>query len=330
MNLASTIFALRWLINDTFRQSLAGRVFWIMLGVSALAIVFCLGISLEGGTIRDRDDLIEASGKDLVGPASEPGEMRLLFGMMRVSMHRGGTEEVRLIHVVLAIWIAGAAGLLLTLVWTASFVPEFLQPSSAVVLLAKPAPRWLFLLGKYLGVVLFVAVQGLIFFVGTWFAIGIKTGIWNNTYLLGWPMLVFQFAVFYSVSVVIAVTWRSTMACILGVLLFWFVCLGVNFGRYAVLALPAIAGQQAQPLSPFTRGVVETGYWIFPKPADFAIMLEDLLDAGKDRLTVSGEPEFQRARENGDFQPFGALAASLLFAVVMLVLAGRQLNDTEY
>ncbi len=331
MNLAATIFALRWLINDTFRQSLAGRVFWIMLGVSALAIVFCLGISLEGGTIRDRDMIIESkTDKEVVDRVVDRGEMRLLFGMMKVEMHRGRMEEVRLVHVILAVWVAGALGLIMSLVWTASFIPEALQPSSAVVLLAKPAPRWLFLLGKYLGVVLFVAMQGLVFFLGTWMALGVKTGIWNNAYLLGWPLMVLQFAVFYSVSVVLAVTWRSTMACIVGVLLFWATSYGINYGRYAVLAWPTIAGPQATPLSPLARGLAETGYWIFPKPADYAILLEDLLDVDKDRATMSSYPEIQQARANGDFQPFGTLAASVLFALVMIVLAGRQFNDTEY
>lgn len=331
MNLASTIYALRWLVNDTFRQSLASKVFWIMLSVSALTIVFCLSVSIDGGTVVDEGQLFDAkTGRDIVGPNPNPGKMTLLFGAMPVSIHRGGAEEVRLIHLFLAVWVAGAVGLLLTLVWTASFVPEFLQPSSAVVLLSKPVPRWAFLFGKYIGVVLFVALQGMLFFVGTWAALGVKTGIWNNAYLLGWPMLVLQFAVFYSLSLLIAVTWRSTMACVLGILLFWIICFGVNYGRYAMLALPTLAPQEVRPLSPLTRGLMETGYWALPKPADFMMMLEDLLDAEKDKATLSSMPEFRHGRENGLFQPFASMAASLAFGVVMIVLAGRQLNETEY
>ena len=40
------------------------------------------------------------------------------------------------------------------LVWTAGFLPDFLQPSAASVLFAKPVPRWTVLLGKYAGVVI--------------------------------------------------------------------------------------------------------------------------------------------------------------------------------
>jgi hypothetical protein len=331
MNLPATIYILRWLINDTFRQSLAGRVFWIMLGVSGLVIVFCLGISVEGGTIIEEKKIIDPiTNQELSGRPAVPGKMRLLFGAKEVEMHRGGAEEVRLIHIILATWVAGTVGLLLTLVWTASFVPDFLQPTSAVVLLAKPAPRWLFLLGKYLGVVLIVAFQGFIFFFGTWAALGLKTNIWNNSYLAGWPMLVLQFAVFFSFSILIAATWRSTMACILGVLLFWAISFGVNYGRYMALALPRLAGEQARPLSPVTMWLVEAGYWTFPKPADYMIILEDFIQAASDKVSLSDLPEIRDARERGDFQPFAALASSALFALVMLVLAGRQLNDVEY
>jgi ABC-type transport system involved in multi-copper enzyme maturation permease subunit len=331
MNLASTIYVLRWLINDTFRQALAGKVLWIMLGVSLLAIIFCLGISVEGGTFVEDGKIIDAkTNQELSGPPAEPGQMRLLYGMMTIEIHRGINDEVRLIHMILAIWVAGAIGLLLTLMWTAGFVPDFLQPSSAVVLLAKPAPRWLFLFGKYIGVVLFVAVMGMIFFLGTWAALGVRTGVWNNIYLVGWPMLVLQFAVFFSVSILIAVTWRSTMACILGILLFWVISFGVNYGRYTTRALPTLAGQQARPLSPLVRGFVETGYWIFPKPADYIMMLEDLLLAANDKVTLSSLPEFKQSHEDGSFQPFAALAASVVFALVMLALAGRQHNDVDY
>ena len=43
------IYATRWLIRDTFRQALATRVFWVMLALTVLCVVFCLGVSVEGG-----------------------------------------------------------------------------------------------------------------------------------------------------------------------------------------------------------------------------------------------------------------------------------------
>ena len=31
----------RWMVRDTFRQSLASKLFWVMLGITALCTVFC-------------------------------------------------------------------------------------------------------------------------------------------------------------------------------------------------------------------------------------------------------------------------------------------------
>lgn len=329
MNLSSTIYALRWLVSDTFRQSLASRVFWIMLAVSGFAILFCLGISASGGTIIFEKQIADPRGQDLVGPNPEKGTMSLLFGFVKdIEFGRSKEEAVRLVHLYLASWVAGGIGLLVLLVWTANFLPDFLQPGSAVVLLAKPIPRWLFLLGKYLGVVLFVALQGMVFFVGTWLALGVRTGVWNNAYLVGWPMLVLQFAVFYSFSVLIAVSWRSTVACIVGVVLFWVICAGVNYGRYVALAMPTLSGGQS--LSPTARGMVEVGYWALPKPIDFIMMLEDALDAERDKATLSALPEFREAREHGEYQPAASLAVSLLIAGVLIGLAGVELSKAEY
>ena len=36
MDAPAVIYALRWLIHDTFRQTLTSRVFWILIGLSAL------------------------------------------------------------------------------------------------------------------------------------------------------------------------------------------------------------------------------------------------------------------------------------------------------
>ena len=54
---------------------------------------------------------------------------------------------------------ADTAGVLLALLWTAGFLPSYLDPSSITVTLAKPVPRWSLLVGMYLGVTAFVAAR---------------------------------------------------------------------------------------------------------------------------------------------------------------------------
>src|SRR5262249_5301558 len=153
-------------------------------------------------------------------------------------------------------------GTLLLLIWTAGFLPEFLQQSAASVLLAKPVPRWSLLVGKYLGVLSFVAFQVTVFIVGTWAAVGIKTGIWLPSYLMTIPILLLHFAVIYSFSALLAVWTRSTVACVFGTVVFWLICCAMNYGRHTMVALDVL------PYSGVVQWAVEAGYWVLPKPAD--------------------------------------------------------------
>jgi ABC-type transport system involved in multi-copper enzyme maturation permease subunit len=332
MSSPEILYTLRWLIYDTFRHAVASRVFWVMLSISALCIIFCLGLSIEGGdNLRPEGDYIyhPRTNEPLTGPAHDLGEMRLFFGVMRVNLARDRESSVHLIQVILASWVAGGVGLLALLVWTAGFVPEFLQPAASAVLLAKPVPRWLVLLGKYLGVVCFVAFQVSVFFIGTWLALGLSTGVWLINYWAGIPLLVLHFAVFYSFSAAVAVSTRSTVAAALGSILFWAICMGVNYGRHAATALPILA-PETPPLSSFTLFLTDLSYWVLPKPADLIVALEQALGAQAHLTTLSRSPEYSAIQELGRWDPAGAVTTTLLFTFLPLAMAGRQLEKIDY
>lgn len=226
--------SLGWLVRDTFRQSLATRLFWIMLAVGCVCILFCLSVSVDAVNIRDPDP------NDREIYLDESGRVSLGFGLYTVNLFRDHEAMVKLIQAALALGVGGALGTILVLVWTGGFLPEFLQPSSVSVLLAKPAPRSWLLLGKYAGVVAFVAFQFGILIGGTWLALGARTGVWNGPYLWAWPILTAHFAMIHAVSVLIAVMTRNTVATIFGTILFWGICLGVNYGWYVTSDLAVI------------------------------------------------------------------------------------------
>ncbi len=315
MSSPEVIYAWRWLIRDTFRQSMANYVFWVMLAASAVVIFFCLSVSIEGGeALRPPDDVA-------VQPAH--GHMSLAFGAWRIPLFRDGEAQVHFVLLLLAEWIAGGGGILLALVWTAGFMPDFLQPANATVLLSKPMPRWVLLMGKYLGVLTFAGFQATVFIAGTWLALGLSTGFWVSSYLWGIPLLLLHFAAVYSFSVFLAVCTRSTLACVLGSVGFWFLCWGMNYGRHCLLALQSFM----PPLRPALRYLAEAGYWILPKPVDLGMILHGILDAGKSFRSLS---ELQKVQELGAFYPELSLVTSLLFAIVMIVVAARQLSATNY
>lgn len=331
MDSPSILYALRWLIYDTFRQALASRLFWVMIAISGLCIFFCLSISFEGGRLeKDGDFIFEEGAKDPVsGGLQKPGRMNLLFGMQRVILHRDVPAEVRMLGVMFGTWVAGGAGLLFTLVWTAGFIPEFLHPSTAAVLLAKPIPRWLFLLGKYLGVVAFVALQAIIFFVGTWAALGLRSGVWLEGYLAGIPLFVLHFAIFYSFSVLLGVWTRNTIPCVLGSVLFWVLCFALNYGRHALMTLDKLSPTTPTP-SGITKLFTEVGYWMLPKPADLLVSMEKAIGAVDEKATLASLPEFEAAWNAGLIDPILGSLAGVGFIFAMLFIAGRQLRDTDY
>ncbi len=333
MDSPQTLFVFRWLIRDTFCQALASRAFWVMLAVTALGTIFCLGVRIEGG-----DDLTAPNDPFLADPATlqpltgqpaDLGTMRLLFGLVRVSLPRDRASGVTLVQVILGSWVAGTAGVLLILVWAAGLVPEFLQPANAAVLLTKPPPYWIILVGKYLGVILFVALQAALFFLCTWVALGIATGVWPTGYLAGAPLMVLHFAALYSFAVLLGVTTRSTMASALGTLLFWVACVCVNSARLAAVSLPEVA-PQAQHLSPASRTLAEASYWALPKPLDYLILLEQALGAKAHMMTLSSLPEVAPVVNSSSFDPTLIVLSSLLGSLFLLILAGSQLARIEY
>jgi hypothetical protein len=344
MNLPTVLLALRWLVLDTFRQSLASGILWLMLAVTGLCILFCLSAGVVGDVNPrwapdEPPELLPRGAADAAQAKREgvdvvSGELTLAFGLVRIPLARGRVEAVRQLQLLLAVGVADVAGLLLTLIWTAGFLPTFLEPHAVSVLLAKPVPRWSLLLGKFLGVVAFVLAQASLFVGGTWLALGLRTGVWEKAYLLCILMLLLHFTIFFSVSALIAVWTRSTVACVFGTLVFWFLCWGMNYGRHALVALePApgevVSAQQPplQTLSPLVRWSAEAGYWALPKPADLGILLYHAMHAeGLTReLNV-----FRAVEQRGEFFPQLSVLASVLFTVAVLAVAGHQFVTMDY
>jgi ABC-type transport system involved in multi-copper enzyme maturation permease subunit len=328
MTSPAVMYVLRWMARDTFRQARSSALFWLMLGVSGIFVLACLSVGVRGATsLRHPGDLTEflprgsavdpetaaRSGLDVVS-----GELTLGFGLFRVELGRDAEDAVRFLQLLLAGGVADTAGILFALLWTAGFVPSFLEPSTASVLLSKPVPRWLLLAGKCAGVLAFVAFQAVFFIGGTWAALGLRTGVWHPLYLACIPVLLLHFAVFFSFSALLGVWTRSPLVTMLGALFFWFACWGVNFSHLAALARPASAGSW--------QYVVGTGYWVLPKPADLNYFLQELVESASYFARV---PALATLKPDA-ISPAATLATSVLFIFAALAIAGRRLRLADY
>lgn len=333
ISLPEAIRTMRWMVRDTFRQSLHTKLFWVMLGVTALCTVFCASVRVTGGVTVYPGDPLYTLPKDQVhheggeqkvtedGVQIKNGEISFGFGAVTAPIAKTKDDAVKFVQIWIAGVLADSLGVLLAIIWTAGFLPTFLEPHSATVLLAKPAPRWAILLGKYLGVVGFVAVQATLFVGGTWAAVGFGTNVWDGSYWLAVPLLTVNFAIFYAVSAFIAVCTRSTVAAAFGTLLFWVLCWAMNYTHHAMTAFPV------QGLGGASHYLLEVGYWFLPKPFDMSGIFFEAMGA---EGFFSKADEISVLKSRGQFHPEASVAASAGFAAVTLAAAAYELHTTDY
>jgi hypothetical protein len=337
MNPLNSLKILAWLARDTFRQSLAQGIFWVLASISLVCIALCASVTIHApenlAPAGDRPDFLPRNDRDArdrerasaSGVTIVEGELTVAFGAVRLPWARDTRGAVHFLQLLLACGVADTVGLLLALIWTAGFLPSFLEGGNVAVLLAKPVPRSLLLCGKFLGVLCFLLLHAAFFVGGTWLMLGLRTGVWDSTYLWSVPVLAVHFAIFFSFSLMLAVCTRSTVVCVFGSLVFWFLCWGMNFGRHAVVA-ETYQPSEAKFSEPAVS-LLETAYWTLPKPADLGIVLYDKLQAA-DCFGENGA--FQSIKSHGDFHPWASLVASLAFMVVLLTGASRQFAILDY
>jgi ABC-type transport system involved in multi-copper enzyme maturation permease subunit len=333
MNNRRDFASIKQLIWDTFRQAWASGIFGMMLAVTAICVVLCLSLSVSGDAALHGSDeqplfLPHSTPENIRDAARQEGvdtvtgQMTLAFGAISFPVARERGDSVRFLELLLSGGVAGSFGLLLALVWTAGFLPTFLEANAASVLLAKPVGRWRLLVGKYIGVLTFVGFQVVLFVVLTWLALGLRTNVWDMTYWWCIALLLLQFAALYSFSVLLAVTTRSTVACVFGSLLFWLLAWGINYGSVMTGGM-----EESQRLFPVALGLTKAAYWISPKPIDAGLILYNALDAHQD---FEKPVVFKLLESEQTFSPALPLLSSLAIAVVLLALSAYEFNTKDY
>lgn len=329
-SLPAALRTVRWMVRDTFRQSLASKLFWVMLSITLLCSLFCLSISVTGDDEPPRHpfQLPLYMNKKFVdqkvvkeGIRVPHGEVTLGFGLFKFDITKNRSDSVRLIQLWMAGILADTAGVLLALLWTAGFLPTFLEPQSVTVLLAKPAPRWSLLAGKYFGVVMFVTLHAILFVAGTWVGMGASTGVWDPFYWLAVPLLVINFSIFYAFSAFLAVCTRSTVVCVFGTLLFWILCWAMNMTHHHVV------GYEVSGMTPASSTLMEAAYWTLPKPLDLSGVFFDAMKASNYSTPV---PQLHAVKTKGLFHAELSILASLLFAGALLAIAAYEFRKTDY
>ncbi|HUS40896.1 MAG TPA: ABC transporter permease, partial [Pirellulales bacterium] len=131
-------------------------------------------------------------------------------------------------------FFVGTFAVLLAILVTAPIVPQMLETGGIELLLSKPISRWLLFLAKFFGGCIFILLNTVYLVVGLWLIVGWRFGVWEHRMLLCIPIFMFLFMIYYSVSVLAGLVWRSAIMCVFATVLFWAVCFLVGAGKKTI------------------------------------------------------------------------------------------------
>ncbi len=297
------------LIQDSFRDAIDRKIFWIMILVS-VAIAGAMGcISFD-----DR-------GVDV------------MFGMWQFESANWsmGGEELRgnvgaiVVHILADLYL-GWVGMILALVSTAGMIPAFLERGRVDLVLSKPMSREALFMGKYLGAMVFMLLQATVFVLLSFLVMGFRWGLWLPGYLWLIPLIVLMFSYLYGFSALFGVMTRSATSSLLLTLLAWIVIWTPQKTYEFLVTFEA----QVDPDRVWQKRV-ETLRWMVPKTQDIAHIAGNLIDAslmtdviGPDDETMDEEdrmsPEMARSAERrlADVNPYLSIGSSLAFECALL------------
>jgi ABC-2 type transport system permease protein len=176
------------LIQDTFREALARKIFWGLFGLSIVMILFFLFLL--------KIDIVEG-------------------GVATVSLFGGTSNRTLDVDRVVRGVYGGIAtflytwGMFLSVFASAGLISSVLEPGRIELLVSKPVSRTHILLGRYAGNVLVVSCNVIFLVLGIWTILGLKTGIWSPMFLISVATTIFIFAVLLAVVVLIGVLFES-------------------------------------------------------------------------------------------------------------------------
>ncbi|QEG42656.1 ABC transporter permease [Roseimaritima ulvae] len=123
----------------------------------------------------------------------------------------------------------GFVGIVMGILVTAPILPEMLQPGSLHLLLSKPISRPLLYLSKFFGGCAFMLMCVGPLLIGVWLILGLRFELWLPGLFYCIPVYMLLFMVYYSVSCLAALRWKSSIVAALVAIGFWAGCGIIGF-----------------------------------------------------------------------------------------------------
>jgi ABC-type transport system involved in multi-copper enzyme maturation permease subunit len=225
----------------------------------------------------------------------------------------------------LGAWVAILVGVIIT----AFFIPNMLRKGTIDMLLAKPIHRTTLLVYKFVGGLTFVFLSSVIAVGGSWFVLGLRSGIWAPGFLLMIPVITFFFAILYSISTLFGVLTRSPIVAILATCVIWFFLFLVSIGYQGVTVLKkddTISREMQDGGWGWVFTTADIVHFVLPRTGDLNVLSAKMLA----QVLTEGERKAKRVDLLPDVTWGESLTVSLGFIGVMLGLACWRFSRKDY
>jgi ABC-type transport system involved in multi-copper enzyme maturation permease subunit len=223
---------------------------------------------------------------------------------------------------VVGTWGAGIAMLISSII-TSFFVPNMVRKGTIDLFLTKPIRRPVLLIFKFIGGLTFMFMNTLVIVVGIWVVLGLRSGLWPLGFLFAIFILTFEFAIFYSVSTLVAVLTQSPIICILASCFTWLVLWSVGQFYTAVEIF-----RPTKVLPEWVNKSADVLHFITPRYKDLDILTAKLVSRG---LVNPDTPEQKLIEDSfGGIRWGESLAFTTGFIVLILGLACWRFAVKDY
>jgi len=131
-------------------------------------------------------------------------------------------------------FLLGTLGVMIAILITASMIPQTFDKGAIDLLLSKPLNRPFLFLAKYFGGCAFIAINAAYLVGGLCLLSGLRWDFWQPRMLLGIPIFLFLFGIYYSISAIAGVIWRNSVVCVFLTVAFWAMCFTVGTSRTVI------------------------------------------------------------------------------------------------
>ncbi len=329
---------------DVWHQVLDNRVFRAIAAMAALVVLatFAIGVRDDGIVLGWRFySFADLGWTDLARLAAyEQGAAREVL-----------VESIQMLFVD---QVVGTFGVLVCLLAAAFFVPRMLERGAVDTLFSKPVSRGLLLITRYgAGLLLIALLSGLLVF-GMHLGFLVRSGHSDPAFLWSLPVLLYRFALLFSVTVLFGVLTRSAMASLLLTLVFvgfngcvhvgWTLMETERHNKAHEQGIAPAEVELKEGVPSFVRvglSGLEVARFVLPKTTDTDALL---------RLVREGPPERREPKNRTGRQATAApmesmelrwggpwrqnawisLGTSLAFALVILLIAVLRLGRLRF